>query len=196
MSISSIGSASTALSYTQSAQRPQPPAMTQTAQLLGISTDQLSTDQLSTDLKSGSTLSSLAGTAGISSSDLLSSVETDLKANAPQGAPALSDTQMAQMASGIISGKGAGGPGMPGAPGGAGGLGIPRGMGGAGGASASTSSNLNSLADAAGMEPSELLSQLTSGRDLSALLGSASQTGYGSTVADSISGGVVLDQYA
>ncbi|HEX3975007.1 MAG TPA: hypothetical protein VHW96_02025 [Solirubrobacteraceae bacterium] len=64
MSISSIGSASTtALSYTQSqsARRPQPPAMTQTAQLLGISTD-----QLSTDLKSGSTLSSLASKAGIS----------------------------------------------------------------------------------------------------------------------------------
>lgn len=62
MSISSIGSAGTAgMSYTQSTQRPQPPAMTQTAQLLGISTD-----QLSTDLKSGSTLSSLASKAGIS----------------------------------------------------------------------------------------------------------------------------------
>ena len=59
------------LSYTQSAQRPQPPAMTQTAQLLGISTD-----QLSTDLKSGSTLSSPANAAGMDPSDLLSQISS------------------------------------------------------------------------------------------------------------------------
>jgi hypothetical protein len=46
------------------------------------------------------------------------------------------------------------------------------------------------------MSPSELLSQLSSGTDLSQLLGSASQTGYGSTVADSVSGGVLVDRYA
>ncbi len=165
MSISSIGSAtSTALSYTQSAQRPQPPAMTQTAQLLGISTD-----QLSTDLKSRSTLSSLAGKAGISSSDLLSSVETDLKANAPQGAPALSDTQMAQMATGIINGTGPGGPGGVGGPGQSGGPGGPGQSGGPGGPGPSGPRGL---------------------------LASASQTGYGSSVADSVSGGVLVDEYA
>jgi hypothetical protein len=46
------------------------------------------------------------------------------------------------------------------------------------------------------MDPSELLEQLSSGQDVSQLLGSASQTGYGSTVADSVSGGVLVDQYA
>jgi hypothetical protein len=197
MSISSIGSATSALTYTQSNQRPKPPAMTDTAQLLGISTD-----QLSTDLQSGSTLSSLAGKAGISSSDLLSSVETDLKANAPQGAPALSDTQMAQMATNIINGTGPGGPGGPGGVDGPGGVSGPGGPGatsstsGTNGTSAATTANLSDLASAAGMDPSELLSQLTSGQDLSQLLGSASQTGYGSTVADSVSGGLIVDQYA
>jgi hypothetical protein len=172
MSISSIGGAtSAALSYTQSAPRPQPPAMTQTAQLLGISSD-----QLSTDLQSGSTLTSLAGAAGVSSSDLLSSVETDMKADAPDGVSSVSSSQLTQMATDFINGT---------AP-----SGSPSGTG------ATASANLDSLADAVGMDPSELLSQLTSGQDLSQLLGSAGQTGYGSTVADSVSGGVMFDQYA
>jgi uncharacterized protein YidB (DUF937 family) len=171
MSISSVGGTTTvAMTYPQSTERRQPPTLTDTAALLGISTD-----QLSSDLQSGQTLSSLAGTAGVSSSDLLSSVEADLKANAPDGAPALSDTQLANMATNLINGAG---PGQ------------------SSGSTAMTASNLNTLADAAGLDPSDLLDQIHSGDDLSALLGSFNQTQYGSTVADAINGGVIFDQYA
>lgn len=171
MSISSIdGTSSAAISYAQSTRRPQPPALTDTAQLLGISTT-----QLSSDLQSGKTLSSLATSAGVSSSDLVSSVETDLKANAPAGAPALSDTQLANMATNIVNGI---------AP------------GQSSGSVATTATNLSALADAAGVDPSDLLGQIQSGGDLSGLLGATSQTDYGSTVANAIKGGVVFDQYA
>ena len=140
----------------------------------------MTTDQLTTDLQSGDSLSSLAATAGVSNSDLLSSVETDLKANAPQGTPALSDTQLASMATDFINGVGPGGS---------------TGTGSASTASSATS-NLNALAEAAGVDPTDLLHQIASGDDLSQLLGSSSQTSYGSTVADSINGGVIFDQYA
>src|ERR1039458_9050591 len=73
-------------------------SLTDTAQLLGISTSQLSSDP-----QSGQTLSSLASWTGVSSSDLLSAVESDLKANAPSGAPALSSSQLQQMASDFIN---------------------------------------------------------------------------------------------
>jgi len=56
--------------------------------------------------------------------------------------------------------------------------------------------NLTSLAGTLGMTPSDLLAQINSGNDLSQLLGSTSQTGYGSTTANSVNGGVIFDQYA
>ena len=152
------------------------PSMSNTAQLLGISTN-----QLSSDLQSGQTLNSLASTARVSSSNLLSSVEADLKANAPQGAPALSGTQLTGMATNIINGTGPTGGSDP----------TP--------SSSSTdtaTTNLNSLASTLGMKPSDLLAQINSGNDLSQLLGSTSQTGYGSTTANSVNGGVIFDQYA
>jgi hypothetical protein len=46
------------------------------------------------------------------------------------------------------------------------------------------------------MDPSLLLSQLLSGTSLGDLLNNSSDTGYGSGVADSISGGVAFDEYA
>jgi hypothetical protein len=152
------------------------PSMSNTAQLLGVSTN-----QLSSDLQSGQTLSSLASTAGVSSSNLLSSVEADLKSNAPQGAPSLSGTQLAGIATNIINGTG------------------PTGGSGFTTSSSSTdtaTTNLNSLASTLGMNPSDLLAQINSGDDLSQLLGSTSQTGYGSTTAKSANGGVIFDQYA
>jgi uncharacterized protein YidB (DUF937 family) len=171
MTISSIQSSTTvgltAASWTQ---HRQAPAMTNTAALLGISTG-----QLSSDLQSGQTLSSLASSAGVSSSDLLSSVETDLQANAPSGAPALSSTQLQNMATDIINGTG---PSQ------------------SAGSSATSTGNLSALADAAGVDPSELMAQIQSGDDLSQLLGSSSQSNYGSTVASTINGGVLYNGYA
>jgi hypothetical protein len=179
MSIGSIDSSTSALSFTPSSQsthRHHQLDLSKTAQLLGVSPN-----QLSSDLQSGQTLSSLAKTAGVSSSNLLSSVEADLKANAPQGAPALSGTQLAGIATSIINGTG------------------PTGGSGSTTSSSSTdtaTTNLTSLAGTLGMTPSDLLAQINSGNDLSQLLGSTSQTGYGSTTANSVNGGVIFDQYA
>jgi uncharacterized protein YidB (DUF937 family) len=147
----------------------QPPALTNTAQLLGVSTS-----QLSSDLQSGQTLSSLASSAGVSSSDLLSAVETDMQANAPSGAPAPSSSQLQEMATDFINGS------------------VPR----SSGSSSTASSNLGALASATGMSASELLSELSSGSDLSELFGSPGATGYGSTIAQQTTGGVLLDEYA
>lgn len=56
--------------------------------------------------------------------------------------------------------------------------------------------NLESLAAAAGMDPDELLAQVKSGQGITDLLGRTGQLGYGSTVGDSVRGGIVLDLYA
>ena len=76
-----------------------PPALTNTAQLLG-----LSTSDLTNALRGGTTLSQLAGQKGVSSSDLLASVEQDLQANAPAGAPSISSDQLQQFATDLING--------------------------------------------------------------------------------------------
>ncbi len=73
--------------------------MDSTAQLLG-----LSTSQLGQDLQSGTTLSSLASQDGVSSSSLVSAIESDLQSGAPQGASALSTDQLTQMATNIADG--------------------------------------------------------------------------------------------
>ena len=103
MSISAIGSSlNDQQLYSQQTQRRwQPPNLTDTAQLLGISTS-----ALSSDLQSGQTIKSLASSAGVSSSDLLSAVQSDLQANAPSGAPALSSSQLQQFATNLINGTG------------------------------------------------------------------------------------------
>ncbi len=86
------------------------PGLTNTASLLGTNSS-----QLSSDLPSGQTLSTLAAADGVSSSDLLSSVESDLSANAPQGASVSSD-QLKEFASSLIDGNilNAGQPSIPG----------------------------------------------------------------------------------
>ena len=89
--------------------RHKPPSLDKTAELLGVSAD-----DLGTELKSGKTLDDIASDKGVSSDDLLSALKTDLKANKPAGAPELSDDQLTQMATGIAAGKGPGGPGGPG----------------------------------------------------------------------------------
>jgi hypothetical protein len=102
MNIGAVGSGSQQQWGLQHTQRSQP-SFSKTAQLLG-----LSSQQLQTDLQSGQTLSSLAQQQGVSSSSLLSSVEQDLKSNAPQGASSISNvssSQLQQIASSIISGN-------------------------------------------------------------------------------------------
>jgi hypothetical protein len=165
--------------------------LSNTATLLG-----LSGSQLASSLQSGTTLSSLASQKGVSSSDLLASVESDLKANAPQGAPALSGGQLQQVATSVINSSGFA---PPSATSGAGrsGAGWSGGVSSLGATSSTTASNnLKSLASATGLDPSSLLSRLQSGQDLSSLLGSAGQTGYGSSVGSSVRGGVMYDEYA
>jgi uncharacterized protein YidB (DUF937 family) len=146
-----------------------PPALSlsNTAQLFGVSSS-----DLSTDVQSGTTLAELAQQKGVSSSDLLASVEKDLQADAPQSAPSLSSDQLGQIATNIINGT------QPSST------------------SATASGNLNSLATATGVNPNILLQQLSSGQDLTQLLDSPSQTSYGSSIADSITGGVAVDEYA
>lgn len=56
--------------------------------------------------------------------------------------------------------------------------------------------NLETLAAAVGLEPDQLLDQVKSGEGLSDLLGKTAQTGYGSTVGESVRGGIMLDFYA
>jgi len=62
--------------------------------------------------------------------------------------------------------------------------------------SSTASSNLSALSDATGVNSSVLLTQLSSGTDLSNLLEAPGQTGYGSTVAGTLDGGVAVDEYA
>ena len=133
---------------------------------------------LKCDLQSGTTLAQVASKSGVSSSDLLASVENDLKADAPSSAPALSSDQLAQMATNIING----------AP--------PSSPGSSSSSSTTARTNLSALASSTGLSASAPLQQLTSGEDLSDVLGSRGSRGYGSGVADSVNGGVAVDEYA
>jgi len=208
MSVSAIGGSSTWPVSTQTP--PTPPPMTNTAKLLG-----LSTDQLTQDLQSGTTLSSLASQDGVSSSSLISSIEQDLQANAPQGAQSPSSSQLQQIATDIASGV---------KPGGHhhhhhGGGGVnpfdptqstdpsvnpfdptqstdPSVNPLAAPVTSTAQSNLTSLASALGTDPSTLFSQLTSGQDLSSLLSSGAGAGYGSSLLNAGTGGIAFDQYA
>jgi hypothetical protein len=100
MNVSAVGSGSEQLWGLQGSQRPQQPSFSNSAQLLG-----LSSQQLQSDLQSGQTLGSLAQQQGVSSSSLLSSVEQDMKTNAPQGASSLSSSQLQNIATNIINGS-------------------------------------------------------------------------------------------
>jgi len=165
MSITPIGQDATWSIGQQTVQRHHP-SFTNTASLLGLS----STD-LTSQLQSGTTLADLAKQKGVSSSDLLASVEKDLQSNAPQGVQAPSDSQLQQFATDFINGTG---PSQHGHR---------------------AHSNLSSLASELGMDPSSLLQELSSGQDLSQLLGSGNSS-YGSSLTDSVDGGVAVDEYA
>jgi len=146
---------------------PDGPPLTNTASLLG-----LSSDDLSSALHSGTSLADLAQQKGVSNNDLLSSVETDIQANPPSGAPSLSPTQLQQIATSMIDGSLATSSGP------------------------AASNNLRSLASSAGIDPLMLLQQLSSGGDLSKLLSDPGATGYGSTLGGSVNGGILVDDYA
>lgn len=164
-------------------QRPTPPPMENTAALLGMSTDELTTAQ-----QAGGTLSMLADQKGVSKDDLVTAITADLKADAPQDAPALSDDQLTQMATNIADGK------------------RPHHAGhhhhkseAASGQDGRTQQNLTSLADALGMDPQSLLQSLDSdGGGLATLLGNAGMTGYGTldTSGSTLGSGLAFDEYA
>jgi hypothetical protein len=56
--------------------------------------------------------------------------------------------------------------------------------------------NLERVASGLGMDPAALLAQLTSGQDARSLLSRAGDGGYGTSVAQSTTGGLAIDQYA
>jgi uncharacterized protein YidB (DUF937 family) len=153
--------------------RHKPLEMTNTAKLLGMSTDDLEQAR-----KSGETLTDLAADKGVSKDDLLASISEDLKANKPDGAPDLTDGQLTKMATSIADGKrphrGAHGP---------------RGGDADGDRS---QSNVDSLAKELGINSSTLLDALNGdGFDVSSLLG---QSGYGLDA--SAASGLAVDRYA
>jgi hypothetical protein len=152
-----------------------PPAMTGTATLLGMSADDLRQAQ-----RSGTTLADLATQKGVAKDDLVKSVAADLKANKPDGAPELSETQLTEMATNVAEGKRPQGPHGPPPP---------RGGGGDGDRA---QANVSSLAEALGTDADTLLQKLQSGDDLTTLLRGA--TGYGSSL--TVDGGLAVDRYA
>ncbi|MGA2928697.1 MAG: hypothetical protein ABSG43_22455 [Solirubrobacteraceae bacterium] len=159
--------------------------MTNTARLLGVSAS-----QLGEDLQSGATFSSLASQKGVSSGSLMRSIESDLQADAPQGVSALSVSQLTRIATSIANG-------IPPADAGRrpGGVSFSGGGGSSSGAAVQAQNNFSSLASTLGIDPGALLAQLTSGQDLSSLLSAPADTGYGTTIAASVTG-VAVDRYA
>jgi hypothetical protein len=160
---------------------PKPPAMDNTAEALG-----LSTDDLQNQLKSGRTLDDIAKAQGVSSDDLLKALKSDLTANKPAGAPELSDDQLTALATGIAAGKGPHGPGGPG------GSPPPRRIGSD---DSTTDTNLATLADGLGISTDELLQKLQGGFNTSSLWGSSTTNPYASSKY-SVAGGVAVDTYA
>jgi hypothetical protein len=118
--------------------------MQPTAKLLGISTD-----ELKQDLESGTTLSQLADEKGVSRSDLLASIKQGLKDGAPSGVQAPDDATLDEIAGNIADGKRPQGPPPPPPPSSQDG-------------SQRVQQSISSLADALGVDPDQLLTQLNS----------------------------------
>jgi hypothetical protein len=175
------GSGIHGVGFGQRPQGPPPqPKMDGTAQLLGMSSDELQQAQ-----RSGTTLTDLAAQKGVSKDDLVASIAKDMQANKPDGAPELDATQLTQMATNIADGKRPGGAGHGGHR-----------HGGAGDGDR-VQQNLSALAGALGTDTDTLLSKLSSGEDLTSWLGSLkSSTSYGSSAASTVSGGLVVDTSA
>jgi uncharacterized protein YidB (DUF937 family) len=177
MTVNALGSSGVQLDPSAHLRR-QPPPMTNTAELLGMSTDDLEQAR-----KSGTTLADLAAQKGVSKDDLVNSIVSDLKANKPDGAPELSDTQLTTMATNIADGK------RPHH-----GHGHGHGQQPTQAPANRANDNLQSLADELGLDSGTLLDEMSSGGvDVSDLL---SQTSYGRTVTDTLGSGVAVDQYA
>jgi uncharacterized protein YidB (DUF937 family) len=149
-----------------------PPQMKEVAKLLGVTGS-----ELSSQLQSGKTLNSLASEKGISTNELIKTIETELSTHKPEGAPELEPSQLTQMATSIANGT------------------PPSGVGHIGRTS-STQGESSTLAHALGVEPSELLAQLEEGRDLSSLVPSTGYTSDGSGARQASSGGVAFNGYA
>jgi len=174
MLVSAVGSASNVA--TIQAHQHTPPQMTEVAKLLG-----LSTSELTSELRSGATLSELASKKGISSTELIKTIEGELTAHKPGGAPALSSSQLTQMATSIANGT------PPPLPTG--------GLGGNAPTSGSQSSS-STLATSLGIEPSALLKELEEGLALTSLVPSTGYTSNGDAAQQASSGGVAFNGFA
>ncbi|MGO8905728.1 MAG: hypothetical protein ACLQMH_08925 [Solirubrobacteraceae bacterium] len=150
-----------------------PPKMTEVAKLLG-----LSSSQLAGQLQSGKTLNTLATEKGVSSSELIKTIESELATNRPAGAPELSASALTQMATNIANGT-------PPARSGFG-----HHHSGSGGRDLSS----ETLAGSLGIEPSVLLEGLQSGNSLQSLLEEAGYTREGTSAQASSTGGVAFNQ--
>jgi hypothetical protein len=100
----------------------------------------------------------------------ISSLAADMKADKPEGAPDISETQLTEMATNIAEGRRPQGP-------------PPQDR---------AQMNLSTLAEALGTDADRLVQQLRSGADLSSLLSAA--TGYGKQA--TVDGGLTVDRYA
>jgi hypothetical protein len=150
-----------------------PPRMSEVAKLLG-----LSSSELTSQLQSGKTLSTLATEKGVSGSELIKTIETELTTNKPAGAPELSASALAQMATNIANGTP---PGLPG---------IGQHSGGGHHSGAAT------LAQSLGIEPSVLLEELQNGTSLESLLEEGGYTSEGTSTLSSSTGAVAFNQQA
>ena len=163
MNVNSVGSHHHHMHFGMTGGSQQQPSLSNTAQLLG-----LSSDQLQSALQSGGTLGSLASSKGVPSSDLLASVEKDLQANTPQGAPTLSGSQLQQIATSIINGT------QPTPPaGGGGGFGGTMSFGGLGAQQSAgfggQAPSFSNTAQLLGISTDELATDLQSGQTFSEL---------------------------
>jgi len=178
MNIGAVGGASAAWSM-QSSSRPAPPSLTETAKLLGMSGS-----ELTQQLQSGKSLDSLAKSKGVPESAVVTSVESDLKANAPAGAPSLSGSQLRQIATTIASGRPPSGIAGPGGVGGSDGVGGPGATGGTGGAQGGQAGGTKSLEET-------LLAELKESQESesSSAKVTSSYDGRGKSTAASVSAG-------
>ncbi len=150
----------------------EPPPMNEVAKLLGMNGT-----ELTGQLRSGKTLDSLASERGLSSAELLKSIEAELTAKRPEGAPELSATQLTEMAQHIASGT-------PPSP--AGGQHDAAAGEGAGG----------TFAQILGVQPSVLLEELEHGTDISSLLPQLGYTSDGSSSQSTDAAGIAFNGYA
>jgi hypothetical protein len=167
MSVSAIGASTTWQVGETRPQRPDPSKVLEpAAKALGMTTD-----DLRAQLASGKTLDDLAQQDGVSNADLINAIKQGLQAAARQGAPALSETQLTQMATGIAAGKQHrhhhGGPPPADA------------TSATDGSSSRAQVNLDTLAGKLGVDPSQLLQALISSSTSATASTSAGASGSG-----------------